>query len=82
MWQNPQYNDSDFSFHVLFRGPWYVPLFSLSIVHRSVIINKIVEKIDDILSGHSSVSIHICGDFSIYHKEWLIHSNKLYEEGR
>lgn len=29
-----------------------------------------------------SARFHICGDFNIYHKEWLGHSNKIDEEGR
>lgn len=36
--------------------------------------------IDDITSHNLLASIHICGDFNIHHKEWLVHSNITEEE--
>lgn len=45
------------------------------------ILDKIAEKIKDILSDHSSASILICGDFNIYCKECLVHTARN-EEGR
>lgn len=41
-------------------------------------IDKIAENTDD----NPSAKIHICDDFNIHHKEWLVHSNKSDEEGR
>ena len=46
------------------------------------IFESISEKIDTILLSQPSASIHICGDFNIHHKEWLIHSNTTDFEGR
>lgn len=39
------------------------------------------DRIDNIITEFPSPSIHICGDFNIHHKKWLIHSNKTNEEG-
>ena len=46
------------------------------------IFDSIAGKIDSIMSVHPTASIHICGDYNIHHKEWLIHSNKTTAEGR
>ena len=46
------------------------------------IFDSIAENIDSVLVDHPSASIHLCGDFNIHHKEWLIHSNCTDEEGR
>lgn len=42
--------------------------------------DKIVEKIQIILSDHPSASLHVCGGFK--DKEWFIHSIRTDEEGR
>lgn len=47
-----------------------------------VMIDKIGEKIDNILSDYSSSTIYICGDFNIPNKEWLAHTNITDEEGK
>ena len=46
------------------------------------IFDSIAGKIDSIMSVHPTASIHICGDYNIHHKDWLIHSNKTTAEGR
>lgn len=49
---------------------------------RTVTFDKRSEKINDIFSEHPSTSSHICGDFTIYPKLLLVHSNKTIEEVR
>lgn len=34
----------------------------------------------NIFSIHPSITIHICDDFNIHHKEWLVHSSSTYED--
>lgn len=47
----------------------------------TAMLDRMVEKIDDILSGHPSATIHICGNFNI-HKEQLVHSNMTNKGGK
>lgn len=42
--------------------------------------DRIAENINDILSDQPSVSIQICRDFNIHHKEWFVHSDILTDE--
>ena len=46
-----------------------------------VLLDQIAEKVDLILTECPSANIHICGDFNVHHKEWLIHSNTTDEAG-
>lgn len=46
-----------------------------------VMFDRISETINNIIPGYLSVSFHICGNFNICHKEWLVHANKTDEEG-
>lgn len=54
--------------------------FCVAVVHSTSFI--FLKKNDVKLYEHHSASIHVCGDFSIHHKGWLIYSNKTGEEGR
>ena len=47
-----------------------------------VLMDQIAEKVDLILTECPSANIHICGDFNVHHKEWLIHSNTTDAPGR
>lgn len=69
--------------------------FRVTLIHRTtfvfalycrqdegtVIFDRISEKIDSILAQFFSATVHICGNFNIGHKEWLVHSNKT-DEGK
>lgn len=65
---------------------WLISTFSLLIftLNRTqddgTVIIRISVKSDNILTEYHSASFHICVDFSIHHKEWLIHSNTTDEE--
>lgn len=48
----------------------------------SVIFNWTSEMIDNIFTKFPLTSVHICSDFNIHHKDWLVHSNKTGKEGR
>ena len=45
------------------------------------VIDSISSKIDQILVDNSSASIHLCGDFNVHNKDWLVFSNKTTHEG-
>jgi len=45
-------------------------------------LESIASQIDKIQVDYPSADIHICGDFNVHHKEWLVHSNKTDSEGR
>lgn len=49
---------------------------------RSVILDRISERIDTILPKYLSVNFQICGDLNVQHKELLVYWNKTDEEGR
>lgn len=55
-------------------------LFIFSIVLTVLMFDQIAEKVDAILSDHSSAFLF--GNFSVYHEKWLAHSYKSNEEGR
>lgn len=40
-----------------------------------------IQKANDIISGHQQAIIHICGEFNSHYEEWLVYSNKTNEEG-
>lgn len=84
MWQRPH-----------LREPWLpIYVFCVALFHNVlhlyypphsdgvVMFDKMAEKIDVILSDYLSASIHVCGNFNVYHEEWLVRSNKTDEEGR
>ena len=43
--------------------------------------DRIAEMIDLILKDNPNANFHLCGDFNVHHKQWLIHSNKTDKEG-
>lgn len=47
-----------------------------------VLIDRISDRFHNIFTEFPSVSVHICGEFNIQNKDWLVHSNKTDEEGR
>ena len=46
------------------------------------VFESIASQIDKIQLDYPSANIHVCGDFNVHHKEWLVHSNKTDPEGR
>lgn len=78
--------DSNFSCLCFCRLLVYSTTFIFTLYHpqddRTVMFNKITEIIDNTLTESPSARFPIFGDFTIHHKEWLIHSNKNDEEGR
>ena len=44
--------------------------------------DRICDKIDSILLDNPRANIHVCGDFTVHHEEWLVHSHKTDMEGR
>lgn len=73
----PQNDGPDFQFMYFWVALIHSMSFFFIVYHTQddgiVILDSITEKIDDIVSGHSLVIIHIC-DVNIHHKEWLVHS--------
>ena len=47
-----------------------------------ILLDQIAEQVDLILTKFPSANIHICGDFNVHHKDWLIHSNHTDAPGR
>lgn len=82
MWQKPSKRERWF---IRFRVLLVYSMYSIFNVYHSqgdgiVMFDWIADKINFILSDHLSASIHICGDFSIHYREWLVHSSKTDEE--
>lgn len=50
--------------------------------NSDIIFEEISERIDKNLIETPSARFHICGDFSIRHKDWFVHPQKTVEEGR
>lgn len=83
--QRPKNDDADFTFMCF----WVVLVHSLSLVFTVyhprdagiAMVDRKAEKIDDIPSVHPSAAIHIFRDFSIHHKEWLVHANRRERRG-
>lgn len=71
--RDPQNKDSDFPFMCFCVALVHSMYFIFNVYHpqddRIIMINKIAEKSDDILTEHPSVSIHNYGNFSIHCKE-------------
>lgn len=45
-------------------------------------VDRIDERIDDILSNYPSTTIHLCDDLNFRHDQWLAHSNIIEEDDK
>lgn len=79
--ENKKNEDPDFPFMCVCMAIIHSMAFIPTINNR-VMLDKITEKIDDILSDYFLASIHIGGDFNIYHKKWVVHSLLTDEEAK
>ena len=45
------------------------------------VVSTISTKIEQIVIANPSARIHLCGDFNVHNKDWLVFSNKTTQEG-